>query len=302
MCTAIRGSFIFAAIVALVALLAPSRSPAEPVAVAHSEGLAHGFLALYSLDGTSLATGDLIQTSRGDRVTTRLVFRFKDGSTRDETTVYTQRKEFRLVSNHVVQKGPTFKMPMESTIDALTGQVQVRYTDEDGKEKVIEERLELPADLANGLILALVKNISRKTTKATVSMLALTPKPRLVTLEIVRAVQEPFLTAGYERKATHYVVKVKVPGVAGAIGSLLGKAPPDSHIWILGGEAPVFVKSESALFLGGPTWRIEPVSPVWPSGATSATRESEDSQPARAPGHPVPSARAAKKEPRSGKK
>ena len=113
----------------------------------------------------------------------------------------------------------------------------------------------------------------------------------------------PFSTAGYERKAMQYVVKVQVPGVAGAIASLLGKTPPDSHVWILGGDAPVFVKSGSALSLGGPTWLIEPVSPVWPSGSTSAaTRDSKDSQPARPHGRPASSARAAKEEPRSGKK
>ena len=295
--TATRGSFILAAIVVGAAL--PPPTVAEPVAVAHAEGLAHGFLVLRSLEGTPLAVGDLIQTSSGNRVTTRLVLRFKDGSTREETTVYTERKQFRLIRNHVVQKGPTFKMPMESTIDALNGHVKVRYTDEDGKEKLIEERLELPGDLANGLTLTLLKNISPKTPKTTVSMLAITPKPRLVNLEFTRADEEPFSTAGYERKAMHYVVKVHVPGAAGAIASLFGKTPPDSHVWIVGGEAPVFVKAESALFVGGPIWRIEPVSPVWPSGSTSsATRDSKGSQPARA--H-APSARAAKREPRSRK-
>jgi hypothetical protein len=49
-----------------------------------------------------------------------------------------------------------------------------------------------------------------------------------------RADEETFLTAGHERKAMHYVVKVHVPSVAGAISSLLGKTPPDSHVWILG--------------------------------------------------------------------
>jgi hypothetical protein len=292
--TATRGSFIRAAIVAGVALIGPSSSPAEPVAVAHSEGLAHGFLALRNLDGTQLADGDLIQTSSGNRVTTRLLFRFKDGSRRDETTVYTQQKAFRLVSNHVVQTGPAFKMQMESTIDAGTGQVKVRYTDEDGKEKVIEQHLELPADLANGLMLALVKNISPKTPKK-VSMLAITPEPRLVELEFTLAGEEPFSTAGFGRKAMHYVVKVHVPGVTGAMASLLGKSPPDSHVWILGGEAPTFVKAESPLFHGGPTWRIELVSPIWPSS-------SKDSQPAGRRERPASTGRAAKKEPPSEKK
>ena len=128
-----------------------------------------------------------------------------------------ERKGLRLLSNHMVQKGPAFKMQMESTIDAVSGQVKVRYTDEDSKEKVIEERLELPADLANGLILALLKNISPKAPKTTVSMLAITPEPRLVELELTPAGEEPFSTAGSGRKAMHYVVKVHMPGLTSSV-------------------------------------------------------------------------------------
>jgi len=71
---------------------------AEPVNVRFSEGLVHGFLKLSSLDGTVLADGDLIQTARGTRVTSRLVFHFKDGSLHDETGVFSQRSQLRLVS------------------------------------------------------------------------------------------------------------------------------------------------------------------------------------------------------------
>ncbi len=284
--TTTRGSFARAAIVAavaLLALLAPVSSPAEPVAVVHAEGLAHGFLALHSLEGTIIADGDLIQTSSGDRVTTRLRFRFKDGSTHDETTVYTQRKSFRFVSDHVVQKGPAFKMPMESIISA-SGEVTVRFT-EDGKEKLIEDRLELPDDLANGMILTLLKNISPETPKTTVSMLAITPKPRLVKLEIRPAGDEPFFTPGFGRKAMHYVMKVHVPGVAGVIASVLHKLPPDSHIWILGGDAPAFVKAVTPLAQDGPLWRIELVSPTWPAGSEPETNASEQAKDSRGAKH-----------------
>jgi hypothetical protein len=65
------------------------------------------------------------------------------------------------------------------------------------------------------------------------------------------------------RKATHYVVKVEIGGMAGAMAELVGKQPPDTHVWILRGEAPAFVKLEGPLYLGGPTWRIELASPVW---------------------------------------
>ena len=57
--------------------------------------------------------------------------------------------------------------------------------------------------------------------------------------------------------------KVDIGGLSGLLAPLLGKQPPDSHVWILGGEAPAFVKAEQPLYLGGPVWRIELVSPVW---------------------------------------
>jgi hypothetical protein len=97
-----------------------------------------------------------------------------------------------------------------------------------------------------------------------VSLVAATPAPRLVKVKIEAAGAEPFSVAGSPRKATHYVLKVDIGGLAGVIAPLLGKQPPDSHVWILEGEAPAFVKSEAPLYLGGASWRTELVSPVWP--------------------------------------
>src|SRR5512140_572349 len=168
----------------LAALLAPGALWAETVAVRHAEGLVRGFLVLRSLEGAFLASGDLIQTSRGDRVTSRLVFRFKDGSIQDETAVFTQTGRFRLLTDHMIQRGPTFPHPMEVSIDAVGGRVTVRYREDDGKEKTAEEQMSLPDDLANGIVLALLKNIAPGAASTEVSMLAATPKPRLVKLVI----------------------------------------------------------------------------------------------------------------------
>ena len=249
---------------ACATLFCPSTLPGQTVAVRHAEGLVHGFLILKTLDGTPLADGDLIQTTRGDRVTSRLVFHFKDGSIHDETVVYSQRRRFRLISDHLVQKGPTFPRQLEMSIDGSSGRVTVRHTDDDGKQKEDAERLDLPPDLANGLILTLLKNLQLDAPSRTVSFVAATPKPRLVKLAITAAGEEPFSTGGAARKATHYVLKVEIGGISGLLAPLLGKQPPDSHVWILRGQAPAFVKSEQPLYLGGPLWRIELVSPVWP--------------------------------------
>ena len=73
-----------------------------------------------------------------------------------------------------------------------------------------------------------------------------------------------FSTGQRRRSAVHYVVKVDLGGLSGLIAPLIGKQPPDSHVWVMRGDAPAFVKAEQALYVGGPIWRIELTSPVWP--------------------------------------
>lgn len=238
-------------------------APAQAILVRHPEGLTRGFLSLTTVDGVRLGEGDLIQNVRGDRVTSRLVFHLKDGSIHDETVVFTQRGRFHLVSDHLVQKGPAFPTPLDMTIDGTSGLVTVRYTD-DGKPKIATDTVKLPPDLSNGLLSVFLKNIRSSSPPASVGFVAATPKPRLVKLDISVAGEDTFAVAGVSRKATHYVLKVNIGGIAGVVAPLIGKEPPDSHVWILEGEAPAFVKAEQPFYSGGPLWRIELVSPTWP--------------------------------------
>jgi len=253
-----------ALIVAVILLALPATSLGQPVTVRHAEGLVHGFLSLRTLDGALLADGDLLQTTSGVRVTSRLVFHFKDGSVHDETAVFSQRQQLRLLSDRLVQKGPSFPHPMEMTIDAVKGQVTVRTTDDHGQPKVEAKHMDLPADLANGYLLTMLKNINPEAPPRSFGFIAATPKPQLVKLAISEAGEESFTTGAALRKAIHYVLKVNIGGIKGVVAPLVGKQPPDSHIWILGGEAPAFIKSEQPLYADGPVWRIELVSPVWP--------------------------------------
>lgn len=234
----------------------------------HTEGLLRGFLILRTLDGNILATGDLSQVTNGVQVTSELIFRFKDGSLHEETTVFSQRRIFRLLNYHLVQKGPAFKHPMDVSLNNATGQITVRYSDDDGKERTISDRLKLPDDVANGLITTLLNDINRKVPKTTVSMVATTPKPRLVKLAMSPEGEDSFSIGGSARKATRYVIKVEIGGISGVIAPIIGKQPPDTHVWMVGGKAPGFLKSEGPLYDGGPIWRIELVSPVWPKNDT----------------------------------
>jgi hypothetical protein len=98
-------------------------------------------------------------------------------------------------------------------------------------------------------------------------MIVATPKPRLVKLAISPQGEEGFELAGSPRKATDFVIKIELGGVTGLVAPLIGKKPPDIHVWIIGGTAPAFVKEEGPFYLGGPNWNIQLTSPVWPRGS-----------------------------------
>jgi hypothetical protein len=243
---------------------------AWPIAVRYHEGVLHGFLVLSTLDGERIAEGDLTQIPHGNQITSRLTYHFKDGSLQDETTVFSQRGTFRLINYHLVQKGPAFKNPTEMSIAASTGQVTVQYTDDDGKQQTFTDHMKLPLDLANGLVPILLRNLGDNPPPLELPMVVASPKPRLVRLEINDEGKEPFSLAGVSREALHYFIKVKIGGIAGVVAPALGKQPPDSQVWILGGESPAFVKSVTLSYMGGPMWRTELLAPTWPAKGQAA--------------------------------
>src|SRR5579875_1132580 len=124
----------------LAAALLSGNLPADPVPVLHPQGSSHGFLIVKTVDGTRIATGDATEIVHGDRVTSRVIFRFRDGSIDDDTTVFVQRGVFRLISDHHIQRGPSFPKPIDVLIEASTGQITSRT--EDGK--VRQDHLDLP--------------------------------------------------------------------------------------------------------------------------------------------------------------
>jgi hypothetical protein len=245
-------------------LLAASAAPASPVAVRYKQGLVHGFLVLTTLDGVAIAQGELLQIAKGDQVTNHLTFHFKDGSVQEETTIYSQRNFFRLIRYRLVQRGPSFKNPIDISLVTATGEVTIHSVDDKGNAKDSTQHMNLPPDLANGMVPMLLTNVPSGTQEIDFSMLATTSKPRVIKLKIAPDGSDRFTFGGDTREAVHYVIKINLGGLAGAVAPMIGKQPPDNHVWIFGGEAPAFVKSESLAYEGGPMWRTELASPTWP--------------------------------------
>ncbi len=133
-------------------------------------------------------------------------------------------------------------------------------TSEKGKDKTTTEHLDLPEDVSNGLLFVLLKNVD-PSAETTVSFVAASTKPRVVKWNIVPGPEKTIKIGSMRQKVQHYIVKTKIEGPAGAIAPLIGKQPPDIHIWLVKSEAPTFVEFEGPLSQDTPVWRIELTAP-----------------------------------------
>lgn len=227
---------------------------AEPVAVRYQEGVSRAFPRLKSVQNETLADGEFIQVARGDRVVNRLVFHFKDGSLHDETVVFSQRGVFTLLSYRLVQRGRSFPETLEAFVDRDTERYEVRYrADDDSPEEHLTGKFTPPDDAYNGMLSLIVKNLPPGTTE-TVSVVAFTPKPRAVQLQLQPVAEERTRVGGMMLPTIRYHLRPQL----GLFASLLVTDIPDIRVWVLPGEAPAFLRGEGPLYFMGPIWRIEP--------------------------------------------
>jgi hypothetical protein len=244
-------------LVLMAAMLWQRPLAAASVPVRFPEESLHRFLVLSTPEDVFIASGDLLLVGRDGEVESRLEFHFKDGSVFDETVVFTQRDVFTMQRYRLVQRGPVFPEDTEISLERASGKYRVKTrSHEDGKAKSIDGTIDLPLDAYNGMVPTVLKNLSDGA-RQTIHMVVFTPAPKLIKLELVPAGEEKMLVGGSEKSAIHYVLKPVLGIWLKLFASLLGRMPPDNHVWLVPADVPAFVKFEGQLFMNGPVWRIE---------------------------------------------
>ena len=227
----------------------------------HKQGEVHAFLAVRNDDGKLLGYADELNVQAGRAWRSRLTIRFLDGSLSDETTLYTQGASLHLLTDHLIQKGPSFPKPADLTIDTAKGQVSY-HEEKDGKDELKTVAMEMPADLANGMMPMLLQNFPHGVEELKMGYIVTAPKPRLVTFAIHPEGQGSY-RVGTIHPANHFRIHIEIGGMEGIIAPVIGKEPPDLDAWVSSGEAPTFLKLHGILYLGGPQWTLQLVSPEW---------------------------------------
>jgi hypothetical protein len=256
----------FGLLIFVMALLSPPGVMAAPVPVRFVEGVTHGFLLLRTVDGVLIATGDLLQrVGRAGAVESRMVFRFDDGSVFDETVTFSQQRVFTMQSYHLSQRGRAFAEDTDISLERASGKYRVtNKSHKDAREKVIEGTLDLPADVYNGMALTVAKNLT-KDARETVHIVAFTPEPRIIELEVGPSGEHKMLVGQLTKTATRYTFHPKLSGWLKLYATVFGRLPADDHVWIATDDVPAFVRFEGPLDPAGPVWQIELTSPRWPN-------------------------------------
>jgi uncharacterized Zn ribbon protein len=237
---------------------------AAPIPARFPEGVTHGFLELRDVKGIQLAHGDLLQVLRDGEIDKRMVFHFKDGSVFDERATFTEQGVFALKSYKLTEKGPAFEVDTEISMTCSTGAYSVTTKDhKGGDEKVLRGTLDLPADVYNGLILTVVKDLPKGASEI-IHFVAFTPDPKIIELELSPAGEQEIIVGDLKKSAVHYLLKPRLGIWLKLFATILGRVPPDLHAWILTDEVPAFAGFEGSFTTPGPVWRIETVSPRRP--------------------------------------
>jgi len=266
--SAVARAAAFAAVLSCAVLLAAVRDDSNdaPIPVRYPEGALHGFLVLKSQDGTVLARGDQLQVPRNGRIDSRMVFRFTDGSLLDERVVFSQDEVFTVHEYRMIQRGPAFEEDAEAYFERASRRYRVRTVDrDDGDVDVKEGDLdEMPANLSNGMVIVLAKNLPPGRS-ATVRMVAFTPSPKLIGLELEPVGTERASFGEETKPVTRYAIKPKLGFFLKLGAKLTGRDPPDRHAWIITEDVPAFAKFVGPLSMSGtgPVWRIELTAPTW---------------------------------------
>lgn len=247
----------------VLALALPYPLMAAPIAVRFIEGLTRGYLSLSTVDGTTIAAGDLFQVARNGAVKSRMVFHFKDGSLHDEKVTYTQNEVFAMRTYHLIQRGPAFKDDTEIELLATGTYTVITKSHKDGRTDTINGTLDLPSDVYNGMTLTVVKNLS-KGESSTIHMVAFSPKPLLIEMELALSGENKMKVTGLPKSAIHYELKPHPGPLIAFFAAILGRTPQDYHAWVIVDEGvPAFARFVGPLSPSGPQWQIELTSPRW---------------------------------------
>jgi hypothetical protein len=217
--------------------------------VTESAAAAHGYPALYNLDGKKLADGEFRQWVEDHLLQIVITYKFPDGGFFEEKARFRQQPE--LVQEHWSWKElKNERVQREFTVDFLSG-IATAHISKDKKDVSDKANIEKGRTFAGfGFTIALSNLRKRLLRGEQVELKAVgfspfpTLKPQVVTVKLSHGGVDRLRMSGRSLKGDRFIVHPEVPAIAKLFVTV-----PDTKVWLTNPEPAGFLRWEGPILL-----------------------------------------------------
>lgn len=237
---------------------AHARQPGEPVRLEWTEGDVAGFSAIKAPDGSAtIGSIEYHQTRKGDLLEAVRVGRFNDGSS-DEDSAVARIAGGRLesLSGRSIIRDAGGQVVVDVHIDVEHDRIHGFWMDGGERQEFDHEADLPPATYWGPLIFIVLKNfdVNAEGGRVRFQTVAPTPKPRVLTLELVRDGEGMLDRPGGELGVEEYMLR---PNIAWAIDPIIHALVPSTRFFVEPGDPPALARFAGPRNYAGQEIRLE---------------------------------------------
>jgi len=233
--------------VALLVLLvgfegrARGRAAGDPIRLAWQEGDVAGTTAILAPDDHVIGMIEYRQVRRGERLSSRRIARFTDGSSDEDEAEAIVGDRLEAIAGHTIVRDTDGETTVDLSIDVRGGRITGTVGRGAARREVLTEAKLPPATYWGPLVFIALKNFDANAEdgRLVFRTIAPTPTPRIFDMALTDTGPAPVEQAGITLAAHRFVL---TPTFNRAIDPIIRLIVPDATFFILPGEPPALAR------------------------------------------------------------
>ena len=227
-------------LILITAAAASARSSDEPIRLEWEEGEVAGTTLIYEPGGDEpIGTVEYQQTRQGDRLKTRRVSHFRDGSSDEDVAEARVDGMLEAISGRTIIRDEKGEIVVRMSIDVAAQRLKAEWRDEDGERHTMDEEADLPKSTYWGpLVHIVLKNFDANEERGRVVFhtVAPTPQPRAIDMEFRRGGVEKVERPGMTFEARRFALS---PTIHWIVDPLVRRIAPRVSFWMSATKPPM---------------------------------------------------------------
>jgi hypothetical protein len=221
---------------------AAARSLGDPIRLVWTEGDVAGMTAIYDPDGREpIGYVEYRQTRQGDRLSSRRVARFRDGSSDEDSVEARVAGTLEALSGRSIIRDADGDPVVDLSIDVTGGRIAGTWGRGEARRTLDQHTTLPPATYWGPLIFLVLKNFDANAEdgRLVFRTIAPTPRPIVIDMELTRGATAPLERTGGRLDTAPFVLR---PTIHWAVDPLLRLVAPKATFWMLPGEPPALAR------------------------------------------------------------